>query len=351
MKKVKKILIIGHFGGKENLTDGQTVKTKTLYDGLKENTDWKIKIVDTFYRKSMPITTIFKSFFSVLFSKRIIVMLSGNGMKAFFPFLYFASKFLRKEIYHDVIGGNLNDYISSNKKFTKYLNSFKWNWVETEMLKSKVEAYGINNCLVIPNFKNIIPLDSVTNFTISKPYTFCVFSRIMKEKGIDEAIKAIETVNNNANETICCLDLYGPIDKEFEHDFSKIVSNSQTYIRYKGIIPPKDSVSVISKYYCLLFPTRWRGEGFPGTLLDAMFSGVPVIATNWGSNTEIIINNVTGIVYNPSQVELSDVICSFLKMDDTHYFSMRENCLLESKKYSSNYWIHNIIQLIEQRNS
>ena len=30
----KKIAIIGHFGGSENLLDGQTIKTKILYDEL-----------------------------------------------------------------------------------------------------------------------------------------------------------------------------------------------------------------------------------------------------------------------------------------------------------------------------
>ena len=49
--KNKKISIIGHFGGNENILDGQTIKTKILYDELKNATDWKIKKVDTYYKR------------------------------------------------------------------------------------------------------------------------------------------------------------------------------------------------------------------------------------------------------------------------------------------------------------
>ena len=47
--KNKKISIIGHFGGNENILDGQTIKTKILYDELKNATDWKIKKVGAAY--------------------------------------------------------------------------------------------------------------------------------------------------------------------------------------------------------------------------------------------------------------------------------------------------------------
>ena len=35
MGRNKKIAIIGHFGGNENILDGQTIKTKILYDELR----------------------------------------------------------------------------------------------------------------------------------------------------------------------------------------------------------------------------------------------------------------------------------------------------------------------------
>ena len=51
MGRDRKIGIIGHFGGKENILDGQTIKTKILYNELDEATNWKIIKVDTYYKK------------------------------------------------------------------------------------------------------------------------------------------------------------------------------------------------------------------------------------------------------------------------------------------------------------
>ena len=42
MKK-NKLGIIGHFGGNKKFLDGQTVKTKILYEELEKKTNWKIK--------------------------------------------------------------------------------------------------------------------------------------------------------------------------------------------------------------------------------------------------------------------------------------------------------------------
>ena len=47
MSQIKEIAIIGHFGGNEEILDGQTVKTKILYNELQNATDWKIKKIDT----------------------------------------------------------------------------------------------------------------------------------------------------------------------------------------------------------------------------------------------------------------------------------------------------------------
>ena len=57
--KTKKIGIIGHFGGTKNILDGQTIKTKILYDELSNATNWKIVKVDTYYKKKNPIKLFF----------------------------------------------------------------------------------------------------------------------------------------------------------------------------------------------------------------------------------------------------------------------------------------------------
>ena len=296
--KQRKVAIIGHFGGNENYTDGQTVKTKTLYNELSNATDWKISKIDTYFKSKKPITLLLETIRSIFTTRDIIVLLSGNGMKFYFPLLWLSTKLFRTRVYHDVIGGNLDTYIKKYPIFKMYLNEFKYNWVETELLRRKVESYGVTNCEVIPNFKRLnIVGESEFVKECKTPFAFCTFSRVMKEKGIEEAINAVESINKENGKVICTLDIYGMIDAEYRERFQKVLTMSTDAVRYKGVVPFDKSVETIKGYFALLFPTCWSGEGFPGTIVDAFSAGLPVIATNWNSNAELVENEVTGIIY------------------------------------------------------
>ena len=345
---MSRIAIIGHFGGKENITDGQTVKTKILYDELSKTSRCHIKTVDTYYKKSRPISLLLQVVFTLITTKKIIILLSGNGMKFFFPLLFVSSKIFHTEVYHDVIGGNLDKYIADNNKFVKYLNSFKKNWVETENLRRRVEAYGVTNCDVIPNFKRLRTVN-VENLKKQDdpPFRFCTFSRVMKEKGIEDAIDAVECINNENNAIICTLDIFGLIDSGYSEAFKNKLSESSKAIRYCGVVDFDKSVETICDYYALLFPTKWRGEGFPGTIVDALSAGLPVIATDWNSNKELIHNMVNGIIYPNSELQSLIECIRWIISHPVEHKLMREKCIQFAVQYQPDAYIEKIIKEIE----
>ena len=346
-RKNKKIGIIGHFGGKENILDGQTIKTKILYNELDEATNWKIIKVDTYYKKKNPIKLLFDTFKCLFSTKDIIVLLSGNGMKFYFPILtFFANKF-HKNIYHDVIGGNLDLYVSKYSKFKNYLNSFQVNWVETEGMKKKLIDQGINNCEVMPNFKRLsIANTDFNEMHFTEPYRFCIFSRVMKEKGVEDAIEAIETINKEAGRDICTLDIYGRIDEGYVERFEELLTTVTKATQYKGMVPYDKSVEAIKDYYALLFPTYWKGEGFPGTIVDAFSAGLPVIATDWNCNSEIVDDGINGILYpNEETKTLKDAIICIIK-NNCEMIAMKKQCIKTAKKYQPDMYVKRIVERI-----
>lgn len=349
MKKPGKVAIIGHFGGKENITDGQTVKTKTLYEELRRAIDWDIVIVDTYYKTKNPLKLVWDSIRVLFTVKDIIVLLSGNGMDFYFPKLSFCSKLIHTRVYHDVIGGNLDKFVKLNPKFRHYLNSFKVNWVETKGLKKRLKKCGIKNCVILPNFKRLsITSKEELSYTEGAPFRFCTFSRVMKEKGIEDAIQAIEEINDTYGQNYCTLDIYGLIDENYKSDFKKVLHNSSDAVKYCGIVDYDKSVEVLKNYYALLFPTFWLGEGFPGTIIDAFSSGLPVIATDWISNSEIIKNGKTGLVY-PNDIckGLKEAIL-YLIDNSGSIMTMKENCLKEAEKYKPEPNISIIVETIKK---
>ena len=155
MDKKCRIGIIGHFGGDKVFLDGQTVKTKILYEELISAGYQNIYCVDTYYNQVNKPKLLWESVKCILFCKTIIILLSGNGMKVYFPMMYYAKKILRRRIFHDVIGGNLASYVIRYPKYTKYLDAYDGNWVEFQKMKEQLEELGVHNCVVIPNFKRL----------------------------------------------------------------------------------------------------------------------------------------------------------------------------------------------------
>lgn len=344
-----KLAIIGHFGGGNVFNDGQTVKTLNLYNELKDVLDEDIVVVDTYYNKKNTIKLLFETVRAIFTTKNIIVLLSKNGLKVFLPILYFGKKFLGVNVFHDVIGGNLGHYIDQNPNFKKYLNAIDSNIVETTMLKNDLLERGINNVEIIPNFRRMNHVDSLyfkNNY--EEPYEFATFSRVIKEKGIGEAIEAIETINSKYGRQICKLDIYGPIDDGYKEEFDGLLTSSSSAVRYKGEVNTKEAVKTLKSYYAVLFPTYWPSESNAGTISESFFAGVPVIATDWRCNSEMIRNGYNGIVY-PCELanDLVSGIDWIINLNTSQINKIKENCIESSKYYQPDQHIKRLLDMMK----
>ena len=118
----------------------------------------------------------------------------------------------------------------------------------------------------------------------------------MREKGIEDAVNAVVSVNTDLGVQAFSLDIYGQVDGAQLEWFESLQTKFPSYIRYDGLVPFDKSVDVLKDYFALLFPTYYEVEGFAGTLIDAYSAGVPVIASDWKYNAELVNENV-GFVY------------------------------------------------------
>ena len=345
----EKLGIIGHFGAGKAFYDGQTIKTLTLRDGLEKfcGEDFELICADTYYVKHNIIKFLWQLICCLLQCDSMIVLLSKKGRKILFPILYLSTTLLKKKIYHCAIGGRLADE-AENTKVKKYISSFKANWVETKELEHRLKAMGVKNAEYMPNFKNIKPIDAEKIKKIeSPPFRFCTFSRVMREKGISDAIEAICAVNRIRG-NIAELDIYGQIEPSYEKEFNTLIEKHSGTVNYCGIVPPEESVSVLSEYYMLLFPTHWSREGIPGTIIDALASGLPVIARQWRYCDEMLVHGVTGYCYPFDAPEkLSECIERAIE-EESSVRNMRSNCLARAEKYKPEVCIADISDKIKK---
>lgn len=332
----EQIGFIGHLALGKEFFDGQTVKTRTLYYGIVDHIGDRVILVDT-YNRNKPLLLGFQTIKCLAKTRKIVIMLSRNGLRIYLPILYWFVKLFDANIYHCVIGGNDDELLMKHPRWIKYLNSFCANWYESKNLAEEMQKKGINSAKYLPNFKNIQQL-SIDELMEEKhkwlkktEFTFCTFSRVTKEKGISDAIIAINKIRKERHIAIK-LDIYGPIEDNYRDEFMELLKKVDC-VEYKGVTESDNSVDTLKTYYGLLFPTYFYGEGFPGTLIDAMCAGIPVIASNWHFNAEIITDGVDGIVYgNQRYPTLCDAILWSINHRD-EFIRYREKFWNKSEQY------------------
>lgn len=348
---MQRVGIIGHFGGSEFFADGQTIKVKSLVEAFEKFApEIKLDKVDTYYAKKSPIKFIYSFILCLACDKKIVFFPATHSRKVLFPFFYFLSKTTNKEFYHDCIAGSMNKHIQERPSWIKYLNSYKANWMESPLQVEQMKKLGVSTVSYMPNFKHLEPIskEELIRIEYTKPYKFCTFSRIEALKGIEDALIAIQKVND-IHPNSAYLDIYGPVQPGSEKWFENILQKYKAICKYCGIIKPNDSVDTVKNYVALLFPTQYFTEGMPGTIVDAMFAGVPVIARRWMWCDNMIKDQYNGLVYEFNQPEkLQSLLLQVVENINT-IKSMKINCLLESEKYSVKPTITRILQEMNLR--
>lgn len=342
-----RIGIIGHFGGTEKFNDGQTVKTVAIYDALTRYGIKDIDKIDTYYIKKNPFIFIKMFINGVVSDKKYIVLLSSKGRKVLFPILGFMSRYLKKDVYHYAIGGRLAREVSEKPKWKKYVSSFKGNWVESTELADQLQKLGVRNTIYLPNFKKLnLMTESELHKEYDEPYKMCTFSRVMREKGIEDAIEAVREINAEYQRKVVLLDIYGPVEETYLKHLNEILAQNEA-CRYYGVIPANESVEALKDYYALLFPTHWRHEGIPGTIIDALSAGVPVIARRWQYCNEMLTDRYTGLVYDFEQPEQLKTKIIYAVNHREDMIKMKINCLKKAKSYSEEVVIRQIVKEME----
>ncbi len=350
-----KVTILGHFADGSDFCDGQTVKTRMLFNGFTKFTDYELTKIDTYKWKKHPLKLVKNIKKSIKNSDILIMLPASNGVKVFVPLVNYFNKKNSCKIFYSVIGAWLAKLVKNKPRLSKSLQKLDGLWVETNTLKNELATINIKNAQIVNNFKdiNIAQVDKQAIYNCT-PKSFCTFSRVIKEKGITMAIESIARINNmcddlnfnnrNEIEIIAKLDIYGPVGEDYKKEFFDLLEKYSKFVEYKGVVNPSDSAKIISQYYCLLFPTLFATEGIPGTIIDSYFAGTPIIASEWNSCYDIL-NNDCALIYDFQSYEkgLLECIIAFINMEEKIYLRMTDNCFIESKKYEMENVIYQLI--------
>jgi len=186
-----------------------------------------------------------------------------------------------------------------------------------EMGEILAMRYGIkaSKFLTIPNAAFLDPLPSLVpkrsrDYDVA-PLNIGFLSNITAEKGIFLFLDVLERFKENASVHAI---VAGPVEKQIEEEFSRRVKEMPN-VRYVGAVYGEEKRKFFSDIDILLFPSRYRNEAEPVTILEALAHGVPVIGTLRGCIATIVKENY-GMV--AKETEFTAVASAFIESSITN---------------------------------
>lgn len=111
--------------------------------------------------------------------------------------------------------------------------------------------------------------------------------RVISRKGVEEALEVARRAERK-------LVVVGPGVRH--HQQGEIITGEfllKGDVEYAGVAGIEERKDLLARAHAVLTPTRYI-EPFGGTAVEAMMSGTPSIATDWGAFTETVLEGVSG---------------------------------------------------------
>jgi len=321
------IVIIGNLGH-EARPDGQTIRTKTVLETIEKHygDEYSVIFIST---NRIQIAKIFLYCKAIIGASKIVIMPGQRAIKTIVSLMSLLG--VSERVVHVAIGGWLPKCVEEDTALLKQEKKFKAILVQMDSIRQALHKQGLVNAVWFPNYRNSsrgnIPIKNVEK----APQKFVFYSRVIREKGVFTAVEAIKRLTNEGEDIL--LDIYGPIDDMVRQELEQEIENYAN-IKYCRVLYGDEILEVLSQYDCMLFPTCYTGEGFPGAVLESMMAGVPVIATDWKYNGEIIKDGENGIICGDQAAD--NVYKSIKKIRENLILYQRicKGAFFEAEKYT-----------------
>lgn len=273
---------------------GDTMKNLLFLDRFKEVFD-KIYIVDTFYWKSSP-SVFVKLLWYILVHRSAKIVLSASPVSAHSLIKMLSILHVHNDVFYWVIGGSFHKMVESGQLDVKVYRSLKRIFVQGQSMVDTLNKLGLSNVLYVANSKLITHYGKKIENNEGKTH-FVFLSRVEEYKGCSDIITSAKQLIQKGYQDKFDISFYGrpSEDGEYVNLFNEMVSACPV-TKYKGVLNLRDpqNYDELASYDCMLFPTYWHGEGFPGIVIDAYISSLPIIASDWNLNKDVIEDGVTG---------------------------------------------------------
>ena len=191
--------------------------------------------------------------------------------------------------------------------------------------KKRICIYNGFNFERINKTKDLDKDKKRNELNISTPYIISMIARVDKNKDYQAFIDCASSILSIRNDITFLAIGKGDMLDYFNGIIPKEHKN---HIRFLGFRNDVDEIIKISTITILLTNYRVHGEGISNSIMESMAFGVPVIATKGGGTSEIITNQINGIIIsNNNLLDITNAVFNLIENK-----SMYDKLSTESKK-------------------
>lgn len=300
---MNKIILVGPINKGQPPCTGDTMKNQLFLERFKEVFN-EVIAVDTYHWKKRP-WCLLKLLFSLICNPKAKIIISANPGSADSIIKILNHIGGVNRTYYWVVGGSFHKAIESHLFNVSTYVGLAGIFVQGESMVDTLNKNGLMNVSYVPNSKFIHTLPEKHQGHGSKIH-FVFLSRIEREKGCDYIISAAKLLDKFGYKDRYDITFFGNTtnDLSYKEEFKNQIENNDS-LTYRGVLNllNYDNYQELAKYDVMLFPTYWDGEGFPGVIIDAYIAGLPVIASDWNLNRDVVIEGKTGWIIPVNNIE------------------------------------------------
>lgn len=176
--------------------------------------------------------------------------------------------------------------------------------------KSVVEEYGLSGSLLPMIFNGIDPKRCIQKSDYherNNVINILHIGRFSEQKNHLGLIESFKLVHENAPNTVLKLIGFGELEKVIKEKVRELkLDDCVEFLGLKSNVYP-----YLNEADIFVLPSLW--EGMPITLIEAMITGLPIVATNVGGIPDMIEDKTTGFIVNGENEQIADVLLKLIR--------------------------------------
>ncbi|WP_406685333.1 glycosyltransferase family 4 protein [Seonamhaeicola sp. MEBiC1930] len=361
----KSVLIIGPF---PKPITGNSIANKVVFEGLNKKKGVKVRRINSstsFFDEKVGVFSFKKAFNSLrfnfegykIFRSDIVYITPGQSFLGVlkYAFLIWFSKALRKKVVLHIHGNYLRDEYRSISRIKKrvarsILGIANKGIVLSESLTPNLTPFlKSENIEIVYNFVEDYLLEGLNKEVVKnknlKKLRVIYLSNLMIEKGIIDLLEALKILEKDGVEFEA--KLAGNIDinsRDRINEYLETLNN----VSYIGVVDGDDKKRLLLWGNVFVFPSYYKMEGQPLSIIEAMATGNVILTTNHAGISDIF-SSKNGLFVEPQNP--TDIILKMKNvMKEKNKFEeiMRYNHQQSSTIYRSDLFINKIYKILKE---